>query len=247
MISPTSFSGTLGSARPASSRAATANPATTHDAELVRRFKGGDDAAFAEIVARHRGKMFGIALSTLGNHSDAEEIVQETFIRAYRSLARFRGDSSLASWLHSIALNLARNRYRYYCRRHRHETRSFDCALSDDSSATFADLVTSDIPDPARAAANSEFSAHVTVCMGKLSAHQREILTLRNFLDHSYKEISATLGVSLGTVKSRIARARNNLRELLGETYAGVEPGASPFSQWFEPSRPSGRLNGACS
>jgi RNA polymerase sigma-70 factor (ECF subfamily) len=160
-------------------------------------------------------------------------------------LVRFRGDSSLASWLHRIALNLSRNRYRYFSRRGRRETRSFDCALSGDSEATFADLVTSDVPDPAREAANREFAAHVTVCMGKLSARQREILTLRNLLDHSYEEIAETLGLAVGTVKSRIARARDNLRALLAETYAGVAPGSAASFQWFEPSRPSGRQEGA--
>jgi RNA polymerase sigma-70 factor (ECF subfamily) len=82
--------------------------------------------------------------------------------------------------------------------------------------------------------------------MDKLSSQQREILTLRNGLDQSYDGIAQTLGISLGTVKSRIARARDNLRELLVETYAEFEPGTSPFSQWFEPSRPARHRNGAC-
>lgn len=247
MISPTSFSDTLESSRNATSRVrhvATTNPATAYDAELVRRFKAGDETAFAEIVLRYRGKMFAIALSRLRNHGDAEEIAQDTFIRAYRGLARFRGDSSLATWLHCIAFNLTRNRYWYFFRRHRHEICSFNCALSDDSRATFADLIASDVPDPAREAANRDFLAHVAVCMGKLSAYQREILTLRNLLNRSYEEIAETLGISLGTVKSRIARARRNLRGLLVETYAEIEPGTALSSQWFEPSRPAGHLVG---
>ena len=224
-------------------RAATVSPAAAHDAELVRRFNAGDEGAFAEIIARHRGKMFAIALSVLRNHADAEEIAQDTFIRAYRCLARFRGESSLATWLHLIALNLSRNRYWYFFRRHRHETRSFDCAAGDDGQANIADLITSDVPDPAREAANREFCAHVTTCMAKLSAHQREILTLRNLLDQTYEEIAESLGLSLGTVKSRIARARKNLRVLLSQTYAGDEPGTAPSFEWFEPSRPSGQLS----
>jgi len=244
MISPTSLSDTLessqstdSSARPASA----GNPATAHDAELVRRFNAGDEAAFVEIVTRYRGKMFAVAFSLLRNHADADEVAQDTFIRAHRGLVNFRGDSSLATWLHRIAFNLSRNRYWYFFRRHRHETHSFDCALSDDSKATFADLVASDLPDPAREAANGEFFANVTACMAKLSPHQKEILTLRNLMDRSYEEIAASLGLSLGTVKSRIARARKNLRELLTETYA--EPGAGESSlPWFETSRPTGRL-----
>jgi RNA polymerase sigma-70 factor (ECF subfamily) len=248
MVAQISSSLSVPSARPEAgraSRAATANPAAAHDAELVKRFNTGDDAAFVEIVLRHRGKLFTVALSLLGNHADAEEIAQDTLIRAHRGLADFRGDSSLATWLHRIAFNLSRNRYWYYYRRHRHETDSLDCALRDDSNATFADLVASDVPDPAREAANREFVAHVSACMENLRAHQREILQLRNLLGHSYEEIAEILGLTVGTVKSRIARARQNLRSLLARTYVGVESGPSAACEWFEPNRPSGRANGA--
>ncbi|HTB80677.1 MAG TPA: sigma-70 family RNA polymerase sigma factor [Opitutaceae bacterium] len=210
-----------------------------HDAELVRCFNAGDENAFDEIVTRYRGKMFSVAFSLLRNHADAEEIAQDTFIRAHRGLARFRGDSSLATWLHCIATNLSRNRYWYFFRRQRHATQSLDCAFGEDNPATISDLIASDAPSPAREAANREFLAQVTVCMGRLSDHQREILTLRNGLDQSYEKIAETLGISLGTVKSRIARARENLRGLLVQTYAGIEPGPSSFLEWFEPSRPS--------
>jgi RNA polymerase sigma-70 factor (ECF subfamily) len=210
------------------------------DAVLVRRFNAGDEDAFGEIVTRHRRKMFSIALSHLGNHADAEEIAQDTFIRAYRGLASFRGDSSLATWLYRIAFNLSRNRYGYFFRRHRHETDSLDGAANDDEKVSLVDLVASDVPDPARAAAHQEFFSHVTVCMGKLSAQQREILTLRNLRDHSYEEISAILGIGLGTVKSRIARARKNLRRLLLQTYGEFEPDTASCSQEFESSRASG-------
>ena len=248
MVALISPSASTPSARPATdgaARTAVARQAALFDAVLVRRFNAGDEDAFVEIVMRYRKKMFAIALRHLRNHADAEEVAQDTFVRAYRGLARFRGDSSLASWLHRIAFNLSRNRYWYSYRRHCHETHSLDCALRDDSRTTFADLVASDVPDPACEAAHREFSAHVTECMGKLSAPQREILTLRNLLDHSYKDIAATLGLTVGTVKSRIARARRKLRELLAQTYVGVEPGPSPSTAWFESSRRSGHLDAA--
>jgi len=249
MISPTSFASSLESSLTTTglaSQAAVSRQEAVHDAELVKRFHAGDDAAFVEIVTRYRGKMFSIALSLLRNHADAEEITQDTFIRAHRGLARFRGDSSLATWLHRIALNLSRNRYWYFFRRHRQDTRSLDCALSDNSTATVADLVASDAPSPAREEANREFLAHVTACMGRLSAQQREILTLRNGLDQSYHDIAQALGISMGTVKSRIARARENLRGLLAETYAAHEPETSSPFQCFESSRPSSHLSVAC-
>jgi RNA polymerase sigma-70 factor (ECF subfamily) len=222
-------------------QAALAGDETVDDAELVRRFKTGDDDAFGEIVKRYRAKMFSVALSRLRNHADAEDVAQDTFVRAYRGLARFRGESSLATWLHRIAFNLSNNHYWYFFRRHRHATWALDSSFSHDHQAPLSDLIASNAPTPAREASNREFLVHVTVCMGKLSAPQREILTLRNGLDRSYTDIARTLGISMGTVKSRIARARENLRALLAEVYVELEPGASP-SEWFDPVRPSGRL-----
>ena len=202
-----------------------------HDAELVRRFNTGDEAAFVEIVRRHRGKMFSVALSLLRNYTDAEEIAQDTFIRAYRSLAGFRGESSLATWLHRIALNLSRNRYSYFLRRHRQSTLSLDSAMSDDSQATFSDFIASDAPNPAQQATAGEFSELVIACMEKLAAHHREILTMRNEMSQSYSDIAEALGISIGTVKSRITRARENLRMHLAETYGETEPEAAANSR----------------
>jgi RNA polymerase sigma-70 factor, ECF subfamily len=224
-------------------RAASAAEAE-YDAELVRRFNQGDESAFLEIMERYREKIFMIARALLRNHADAEEITQDTFVRAHRGLVNFRGDSSLATWLHRVALNLARNRYWYFFRRRRFDTLSLDHPLSDDSSATFTDLVATDAPDPARAAASDEFSQLIYVCMEKLPSGQREILMLRNTLDQSYAEIAATLGITVGTVKSRIARARENVRKLMAATCpeCGTE---EPLSDWFETPRKTGILTRA--
>ncbi|MSU23304.1 MAG: sigma-70 family RNA polymerase sigma factor [Opitutus sp.] len=226
-------------------RAAASAQSAARDAGLVRRFNAGDETAFVEIMTCYREKIFAISLALLRNHADAEEIAQDTFIRAHRGLARFRGDSSLATWLHRIAVNLARNRYWYFFRRRRHATLSLDCPLGEDSAATFTDLVATEAPDPARAAATGEFTALVEACMEKLEARHREILTLRNLLHRSYDEIAATLGINVGTVKSRIARARENLRALLAEACPEFAPDAAP-AEWFEPARPTGRLTLAC-
>lgn len=222
-------------------RSAASHQEAAYDAELVRRCNAGDEPAFVEIMSRYKEKIFSVALALLRNRHDAEEIAQDTFIRAHRGLSRFRGDSSLATWLHRIAVNLARNRYWYFYRRRRHATLSLDCALSDDSDATFADLVATDAPSPAREAATDEFSSLNATCMEKLDARHREILTLRNLLNQSYDEIAQALGINVGTVKSRIARARGNLRVLLNEACPEFPPESAP-GDWFEPSRTSGRL-----
>ena len=226
-------------------RAAVSAAEAKVDAELVRRFRAGDEAAFVEIMTRYREKIFTIVLSLLRNRADAEEIAQDTFIRAHRGLVNFRGDSSLATWLHRIAVNLARNRYWYFFRRRRHATLSLDCALTEESDATFSDLIATDAPDPARESATNEFAALVAASMEKLDARHREILTLRNILHQSYDEIATALGINVGTVKSRIARARENLRARLAEACPEFAPESAP-SDWFETSRPIGRLALAC-
>lgn len=226
-------------------RTASSQNEALFDAALVRRFKDGDQEAFVEIVQRYREKMLQVAYRFLRNHADAEEIAQDTFIRAHRSLAFFRGDSSLAAWLHSITLNLARNRYWYFYRRRRHTTQSFDAALTPDNEATFADLIACKSPGPVREAATGEFTTLVGECMDRLNADQREILILRNSREHTYEEIAQILQIRVGTVKSRIGRARRELRLMLSNTYPEFDADASTH-EWLDSSPVEGRQESIC-
>jgi len=226
-------------------RAATSRREALHDKTLVRRFNAGDESAFNEIVARYRQKLFGAAFGLLRNHADAEEIAQDALIRAHRGLARFRGDSSLSAWLHCITLNLARNRYWYFFRRRRHATLSLDCPVSDGHPATFSELVASDDAGPAREAAAREFAELVAACTARLGARAREILALRNNLNHSYDQIGRELGISVGTVKSRVARARASLRVLLAKACPEFGLNAGTMA-WFDPIRPVGGVEVIC-
>jgi RNA polymerase sigma-70 factor (ECF subfamily) len=244
MISSVSFSDVVESSLPAAAptdQTGHAGEDAMHDAELVRRFNAGDENAFVDIVSRYREKILAFARTRLRNHADAEDITQDTFIRAYRGLARFRGDSSLATWLRRIVFNLSNNHYWYFFRRHRHATMSLDSTFSDENQAIVSDLIASHGPSPVREEMTREFLAQVAVCMKKLSDDQREILTLCNGLNSSYSDIARTLGINIGTVKSRIGRARINLRALLAETYGEFGPDSSP-SDWFEHAQPSSRL-----
>jgi RNA polymerase sigma-70 factor, ECF subfamily len=222
-------------------RSIAAQAGAVHDAALVSRFNKGDESAFLEIMNRYQAKIFTVTQGLLHNRGDAEEITQDTFVRAHRNLGGFRGDSSLATWLHRIAVNLARNRYWYFFRRRRHATLSLDCPISDESDATLSDLICADSPDPARISTREEFGTLVSECMDTLESHHREVLVLRNVHNHSYDEIAARLGINVGTVKSRIARARESLRVKLAETCPEFAPDADP-SDWFEPVRNPGRL-----
>lgn len=217
-------------------RASAARAEALVDVDLVSRFNAGDESAFVQIMTRYRERMFSIAFSMLRNHADAEEITQDTFIRAHRGLAKFRGEASLATWLHRIALNLSRNRYWYFYRRRRHATVSLDSTFSDENQATFSDLVASDDAGPARETVTSEFSELVARCMAQLGDRPREILVLRNSLNRSYGEIATQLGINVGTVKSRIARARESLRVLLTQACPEFSADATP-SMWLDPVR----------
>jgi RNA polymerase sigma-70 factor (ECF subfamily) len=218
-------------------RASASRQEALHDDKLVSRFNAGDEKAFVEIIARYSAKMFSVAFTRLRNRGDAEEIAQDTFIRAHRGLATFRGDSSLATWLHRITVNLASNRYWYFFRRRRHMTQSLDRPLSDDSSATFIEVVSSGAPSPVRESTLQEFSALVAKCMEQLTPAYREILSRRNTLNCSYDEIATALGINVGTVKSRIARARGCLRTHIAKACPEFSPDASP-DEWFESVRP---------
>ena len=217
-------------------RGRTARAEAATDRLLIRRFNGGDESAFTEIVGRYRERMVGLAAGFLHNHADAEEIAQDTFVRAYRGLARFRGEASLATWLHRIAVNLARNRYWYFFRRRQHLTLSLDCPLGVEANGTFADLVASEESTPMRHAESEEFVTVVAACMQQLDSGHRELLVLRNQLHRSYKDIACALGINEGTVKSRIARARGKLRDLMIERCPEFAADAAA-RDWFEPLR----------
>jgi RNA polymerase sigma-70 factor, ECF subfamily len=210
-----------------SARSSTAAETARRDAELVRRFNDGDEAAFNEIVGYYRKKLYEVALARLRNHTDAEEIAQDTLIRAYRGLSRFRGDSSLSTWLHHITVNLSRNRYWHFFRRFRHATVSLDCPLGEGAVDLFSDLIASGDASPAQDATISDFAEVVSRCVAQLPAGQRDILLLRNELDRSYEEIALQMGIKIGTVKSRIARAREKLRASIAEDYPEFTAGSA--------------------
>jgi RNA polymerase sigma-70 factor (ECF subfamily) len=200
---------------PTQEQAATAKAGTARDTELVRRFKAGDEAAFTEIVQRHYSRIRALAQQTLHNAGDAEEIAQDTFIRAHRALHNFRGDCTLASWLYRIGLNLARNRYWFHFRRHRQDTLSLDRTMVEDGTVSLAGVLSDGLAAPRTESMTNEFVGLVAQCMDRLDASHREILQMRTALNLSYEEIADRLGLNVGTVKSRIARARERLRDLL--------------------------------
>ena len=209
-----------------------------YDEVLVERFRSGEESVFTEIMERYRVRIFGLANHLLRNASDAEEITQDTFIRAHRALANFRGDSSLSTWLHRIALNLSRNRYWYFFRRRRQDSISLEMRFGDEAGGAFSDLIAATAHTPVQEAVTQEFTDLIADCMERLDSRHREILTMRSVRSLPYDEIAAALGINVGTVKSRIARARESLRKLLAES-APEYANASEPADFFEHVRPA--------
>ena len=190
------------------------------DELLIERIKAGDMAAYNVMVIRHYDRIFSRVLQLLNNKQDAEEVTQDAFIRAHRGLENFRGEASFSTWLYQIATNLAHNRYWYWFRRKRDQSISLDQPQCDDGSLTLENVMPCADENPAEAVVTQEFVDRVSACMQYLNEKHKEVLILRNVKNLTYDEIAQLLEISVGTVKSRIARARESLRGLLGEDFA---------------------------
>lgn len=198
----------------------TKTEAIPSDELLINRIKAGDLSAYNEIVTRYYDRIFARVSQLLKNKQDAEEVTQDAFIRAHRGLENFRGEASFSTWLYQIATNLAHNRYWYWFRRKREQSISIDQPLTDDGSMTLENVMPSGGESPAEAAVTQEFVDRVSECMQGLNEKHKEVLILRNVKNLSYDEIACQLDISVGTVKSRIARARESLRDLMGSDFS---------------------------
>ncbi len=189
----------------------------TDDRTLVARAQNGDEAAFAELVRKYSGRAYQIAYGVLGNRQDAEEIAEDTFIKIHRALPDFRGDAAFTTWMYRIAMNLARNKYQWNKARAAGRHVSIDAPLegSEEDDDRRLDLPDTDLP-PDQKAAYNELDKDLNAQLEQLPEVYREPLVMHNIQDLSYEEIADLLKCKLGTVKSRIARARDELKKRLG-------------------------------
>lgn len=181
------------------------------DEDLVQKVKGGDLDAFDQLVYRYEGKIYSVAYRFMGNHADAGDLAQDTFARMYQALPGFRGDSSFATWLYRIAANACRDELR---KRQRRRSVSMD-ELIEASPANVPAAASEYLPE--EVAQRHETQRQVQECLNQLSGDHKLILVMREIQGLSYEEIAGVLGCSLGTVKSRISRARNALKEKIRE------------------------------
>jgi RNA polymerase sigma-70 factor (ECF subfamily) len=182
------------------------------EATLVQRCAEGDEAACAELVAEHQRMVVQLAINLLGDRDEALDLSQEVFLRVFRTIHRFRGQSSLRTWIYRISVNQARNRHRFWRRRHRADQVSLDQHI-----ATHGEFLSGGDTTPDRVLAQKELAARLQRALDDLPFDQRTAIVLREIDGLSYEEIAYSLGVAVGTVKSRLTRARQALRTQLRE------------------------------
>jgi RNA polymerase sigma-70 factor (ECF subfamily) len=153
-----------------------------------------------------------LAMNLLGNHDEALDLSQEVFLRVFRTIHRFRGQSSLRTWIYRIAVNQARNHHRFWRRRHRDDQVSLDQHI-----ATHGEFHSGRESTPDRMFAQKELASRIQQALDELPFDQRTAIILREIDGLSYEEIAFSLGVAVGTVKSRLTRARQTLRFELRE------------------------------
>ena len=197
----------------------------TREDALLQAFRSGDDAAFDGLIGMYSAKLYKVAYALLGSRQDAEEVVQDTFLRAYRALQAFRGESSLETWLHRITVNLARNKYQWNHRR----GSDLNVSLSADGGDTGGESGAEseqDVPDrrmePDLVLEQGEIGTNIMKALNSLPDNLRETMVLRHVNDMPYEQIAQKLDCKVGTVKSRLSRGREMLRDYLAA--AGIIP-----------------------
>ncbi len=183
------------------------------DPELVRRTQEGDASAFDDLVRRYTPRIYSLVYNMTSNHEDTNDLLQDVFSKAYRSIKGFQGKSSFYTWLHSIAVNMTIN---FVKRRGRH----FKLSLDDIDSGVHSDpdlVALTERATPDRDAAISELHQKLNEAMMKLSVEHRMVVTMFDIQGMPHREISQILGISEGTVRSRLFYAHRQLQNFLRE------------------------------
>ena len=181
------------------------------EAALIQRCAARDEDACAELVAEHQRMVYQLSLNLLGDHNEALDRSQEVFLRVFRTLPGFRGQSTLRTWIYRIVVNQARNRQRFWRRRHRAQQVSLDEHVRDHGELPAANGSGS----PDLALGRKQLAERIRSALDLLPFDQKTALVLREIDGLSYEEIGFSLGIAVGTVKSRLARAREALRAQL--------------------------------
>ena len=180
------------------------------EASLIQRCAARDEDACAELVTEHQRMVYQLSLNLLNDHNEALDLSQEVFLRVFRTIHSFRGHSSLRTWIYRIVVNQARNRQRWWRRRHRAQQVSLDQHIQE-----HGDLPEYGGQSPDRLVGQKQLGERIRVALDRLPFDQKTAIVLREIDGLSYDEIGFSLGIAVGTVKSRLARAREGLRAQL--------------------------------
>jgi RNA polymerase sigma-70 factor, ECF subfamily len=183
---------------------------------FIEKLKRGDAAAFEKLVNERSGEIYGLLYRLTENGEEARDLTQETFLRAFQSINHFRGESDLRTWIYRIAINQARNRWRWWRRRRREATVSIDePEIGGGRLGLVATLKSPTARDPEQHTLQNERERALQKALSGLRRIYREAVVLRDIEGFAYEEIANTLNISVGTVKSRLARGRQELRRKL--------------------------------
>jgi len=189
--------------------------AEVEDLRLVERLREGSEQAYEQLLTRFQQPVYTLALRLLNDPSEAGDVVQEVFLKVFRNIGSFRGQSTLKTWIYRITVNEAHNTRRWFFRHRRRE-------VELDSTPEEARNLKEIIPDRSRSPFDEAFDReqHVMIeaALERINPIFRDAVVLRDITDQSYEEIAEILGVSLGTVKSRILRGREALRDELASS-----------------------------
>jgi RNA polymerase sigma-70 factor, ECF subfamily len=213
--------GTIRPVNRSNTKDGTIRPPADEDEFLVRSAQKGDLRAFESLVEKYQKKMLNLAYRLLGDYEEACDAVQEAFLSAFRAVGKFRGEAKFSSWLYGIVLNQARNRLKQIASRERHQALSLD-----HPPAPGSERLAPDPPSPESSVLaqleKKEIEEKVQDCIRQLDEGYREVLVLRDILGHSYEEIQQTLKLPDGTVKSRLFRARESVKNCLKKGFGDL-------------------------
>jgi RNA polymerase sigma-70 factor (ECF subfamily) len=190
-------------ARSASKKRSKLRLARNEEAVLIERTLAGDDDAFAEIIRAFNERLYALAVGILRNGTAAEDVVQESFIKAYRNLSKFRQESSIYTWLYRITVNTAHN----YIRKN---VRNGDVDMEE-----VALIIADPSPNPVQTAAGNELADAVNEVVKTLPERQREVFKLHFFEHLTHREIGETLGITEGAVKANYFHAIKKMQKAL--------------------------------
>lgn len=198
----------------------TADAVDAADLHLVESLRDGSERAYEELLLRFQQPVYALALRLLDDPSEACDVVQEVFLKVFRNVGSFRGQSTLKTWIYRITVNEAHNARRWFFRHRRAEV---ELDKNPDECRSWKEIIPDRSRSPFDEAFDGEQHIMIEAALKRINPIFREAVALRDISDLAYEEIAEILGVSLGTVKSRILRGREALREeLAGSLKSGV-------------------------